>query len=225
MDDARRENLMSASAPIDFTVLYAAHDAFRRDLDRLANIVAAGRSGSPRVRAGWANFKHQLRNHHTVEDSVLWPRVERAVQGRPRELALLGEMKEEHARLDPLLAAVDAALAPLARTGAAPVEPALDLADRVKALRTALEEHLDHEEHSALPLIQSVLTRADWEAFTGELRRREGIKGTAVFVPWVVDGIAPTDRSRFLAALPAPVRGLNRMTWEPSYRKLRLWAI
>ncbi|MEV5828804.1 hypothetical protein AB0L25_24905 [Spirillospora sp. NPDC052242] len=41
----------------------------------------------------------------------------------------------------------------------------------------------------------------------------------------MIDGIRPTDRSRFLAAMPPPGRVLNRLTWEPRYRKLRLWAV
>ncbi|WP_395111669.1 hemerythrin domain-containing protein [Actinomadura sp. SCN-SB] len=199
---------------IDFTVMYAAHDAFRRDLDRLANVVAADRASSPRVRAGWANFKHQLRIHHIVEDTVLWPRVQRAARGMPSALALLREMAEEHSRIDPLLAAVDAGLG-----GAA------GLLEHVEDLRAALDEHLGHEERSALPLVRSLLTPEDWEAFTEEIRRRQGAQGTAVFVPWVIDGIAPTERSRFLATLPPPVRSLNRLTWERRYRKLRLWAV
>lgn len=44
-------------------------------------------------------------------------------------------------------------------------------------------------------------------------------------MPWVVDGIAPIERSRFLTALPAPVRELNRVIWEPHYRKRRLWSV
>lgn len=69
---------------IDLTVMYAAHDAFRRDLERLATAVSDGTAGSPRVRAGWDNFTRQLHIHHTAEDSDLWPRVERAAAGRPR---------------------------------------------------------------------------------------------------------------------------------------------
>jgi iron-sulfur cluster repair protein YtfE (RIC family) len=215
METSEGNKLMSAQAPIDFTVMYAAHDAFRRDLDRFAAIVDAGKAGSPHVRDGWENFKRQLRIHHTAEDAALWPRFERVVRRKPRELALLKEMEHEHSLIDPLLAAVDEALP----------DPADDLGEHVHELRTALDKHLSHEEMSALPLIQSVLTQADWQGFTAEIRRRQGLKGAAVFVPWVVDGIRPTDRSRFLAAMPPPVRALNRLTWEPRYRKLRLWTV
>lgn len=68
---------------IDFTVMYVTHDAFRRDLDRLAAAAADRRTGTRGVRAGWENFKNQLDVHHSVEDAALWPRVERAVTSRP----------------------------------------------------------------------------------------------------------------------------------------------
>jgi hypothetical protein len=50
------------------TLLYAAHDAFRRDLDRLAAAAAAGKGRASHVRAGWENLKEQIRLHHHLED-------------------------------------------------------------------------------------------------------------------------------------------------------------
>ena len=38
---------------IDFTIMYATHRAFRRDLRRLAAAVEAGQAGTPQVLAGW----------------------------------------------------------------------------------------------------------------------------------------------------------------------------
>ncbi|MBO0816196.1 MAG: hemerythrin domain-containing protein [Actinobacteria bacterium] len=151
--------------------------------------------------------------HHSVEDTHLWPRVRRAAAGRPEGLALLSEMEAEHAQVDQLLAAVDDALA----------GPAGDLPAHAAALASALEWHLKHEEEAALPLIQAVCTPADWRAFGGEMRRRQGVKGAAVYVPWVLDGAGPDGQQRFLAALPPPVRVISRRLWEPRYRKRGLW--
>jgi len=201
---------------IDFTPMYASHDAFRRDLERLAGAVADGRAHTAPVLAGWENFKHQLHVHHTAEDSDLWPRVRTRVGGRARDLGMLDEMEAEHARIDPLLAAVDAALA----------DRAFELPDLVRALRATLDDHLKHEEDSALPLMGEVLTDADWAAFTGRLRREtQGLRGAAVFVPWLVDGVSAGDRERFLGAFPPPVRVLNRLFWEGSYRRRGLWVV
>ncbi len=198
---------------IDFTMMYVTHDAFRRDLGRFTVASAAGTAHGPGVRAGWENFKAQLLLHHSVEDTHLWPRVRRAAAGRPAGLALLDEMEAEHAQIDPLLAAVDGALADSVGNLAA---PAAELA-------SALTWHLKHEEDAALPLIQSVCRPADWRAFAGEMRRRQGVKGAAIYVPWILDGAAPDGQQRFLAALPAPVRVISRLLWEPRYRLRGLW--
>lgn len=199
---------------IDFTPMYASHDAFRRDLERLAKAVADGRANTPGVRAGWENFKRQLHIHHTAEDTDLWPRVRDRVAGRLRDLALLDDMEAEHSRIDPLLAAVDAALA----------DGAAELPDLVRALTATLDDHLGHEEDSALPLMQDVLTAADWAAFTGRIRETQGLRGASLFVPWIIDGAPPADRARFLGALPPPVRVLNRLFWEAGYRRKGIWA-
>jgi iron-sulfur cluster repair protein YtfE (RIC family) len=194
--------------------MYATHDAFRRDLDRLAAATAAGTTGTGEVRAGWANFKRQLHVHHTVEDAELWPRLHHAVRDRPRDLDLVDEMEAEHAGLDSLLNAVDDGIA----------EQAGDLAEHVGELSTALGDHMKHEEESALPLIQEVLTQKDWAAFRGAMARRQGPKGAAVYVPWIMDGIGAADRRRFLDAMPSPVAVINRLLWESRYRRLALWG-
>jgi len=197
---------------IDFTVMYATHQAFRRDLARITTAVTTGEAITPQVRAGWENFKCQLHIHHTVEDSDLWPRLRRAVS-HPQHLALLDEMVAEHAQIDPLLDAVDTAMP----------RPATDLSGHLRELSAALNHHLTHEEQDALPLIESALKPSDWRAFTSQMRRHQGIRGAAVYVPWVLDETPPAEQRRFLAALPPPVRLINRIFWQPRYSRRNLW--
>ncbi len=128
------------------TLLYAAHDAFRRDLDRLAAAVAAGKAGPRTCAPTRDNFKDQLRMHHDLEDRLLWPRVERAVAGRPAEVAVLSG---------------DARRARRYRGAGRPRRRGAGGRRRRRrggrALRDALEAHLRHEEATALPLAESVL--------------------------------------------------------------------
>ena len=192
---------------IDFTMMYVTHNAFRRDLDRLTAATTV-------PRGGWQNFKNQLHLHHSVEDSHLWPPLQRAVT-EPRDVALLEQMEAEHNLIDPLLTAVDTAMA----------DPHADgLTEALKDLSTALRYHLVHEEEDALPLIQSTLTPADWKTFADEMRRRQGFKGAAVYVPWILDGAPAAERRRFLSALPAPVTLFNRLLWQPRYVRLGFWS-
>jgi iron-sulfur cluster repair protein YtfE (RIC family) len=198
---------------IDFIMMYVTHDAFRRDLARLEAAAAEGRAASPGVRAGWETFKTQLLVHHTVEDAWLWPRLTERVEDRPGAPALLNDMEAEHARLDPLLEEFDRALA-TGETG---------LTERAKALTEVLVGHLEHEEDEALPLIQEVMTPAEWSEFGRAMARRQGVRGAAVYIPWIQDGMPRADRHRFLAELPAPARALDRAVWTPRYRRRRLW--
>lgn len=192
---------------IDFTLMYATHDAFRRDLDRFAD--AAARSGGGADRQAWENFKRQLHVHHTVEDTALWPRLRSAVADRPQALELVTEMQAEHARLEPVLAAVDESV----------TRGSADVPERIQELAAVLGGHMKHEEDAALPLIQEVLTAKDWGAFRSAMARRQGPRGAAAYVPWLVDGATPADRRKYLAVFPAPVRLLNRLFWEPGYRR------
>jgi hypothetical protein len=207
---------MTETQQIDFTMMYVTHDALRRDVGRFAEAVAAGRAESPAVRAGWENFRAQLHVHHTVEDDDLWPRLYRAVGGQPEQLAMLEEMEAEHAVLDPMLESVETAL-----MGG----DASALGERVDALAVALDGHLRHEETSALPLIQAVLTPKDWKGFGAAMRRAQGLKGAGVYVPWIVDGASAADRKRFFAVLPAPLEMVNRLVFEPRYRRMGLWGV
>jgi hypothetical protein len=204
---------------IDFTLMYCTHDAFRRDLARLVDAADRGQGADPRVRAGWANFKRQLDVHHSVEDAALWPRLLAAVAGRPRDIALVKDMEAEHAGLERLLAAVDAALDGGSDGGSS------ELPERARDLVLGLGGHMQHEETNALPLIQEVLTPLDWKAFRSAMARRQGPSGAAAYVPWILDAASADERHRFLAAMPGPVAVVNRALWEPRYRRRHLWNV
>src|SRR5258708_8977271 len=97
-DDAQRRR--SLRGKVDFMMMYAAHDAFQRDLRRLTAVVGAGRTADPAVRAGWETFKKQLHIPHTVEDVALWPPLrQKAI--RSDQVGGLDAIAADHARIDP----------------------------------------------------------------------------------------------------------------------------
>jgi hypothetical protein len=177
-------------------MMYATHDAFRRDVERLSVASVTRKHETPSVMAGRANFKNQHLIHHSVEDTDLWPRLRRATTIQPQDLELLQEMEAERARVDPLPAAVDSG----SRTkddGAA---------RHVKELALALGQYVDHEEKEALPVIQSLLMPVDWRGLTRQMHRRQGVRGGSTYVPWVMDGMSVAKRERLLgrATFPGP---------------------
>lgn len=200
---------------IDFTVMYATHKAFRRDLRRLATAVAAGQAEAPQVRAGWDNFNHQLHNHHSVEDRALWPQVEAKIADRPDDQRLMKEMEEEHAELGPRIEAVDTAI----KGGGG------DLAALIEDLYQVMDDHFTHEEEAALPLIQDVLSPAEWRTFGLANAKNLGISGVSVYIPWVIDEATPDDQKRFLGSFPPPLRVVNKLIWQRGYAKKELFKV
>jgi hypothetical protein len=67
---------------LDMSMMFAMHDAMRRDLERVGRI-AVRLDGDPakllHAAAGWELFKKFLVNHHESEDEALWPALRAAV--------------------------------------------------------------------------------------------------------------------------------------------------
>jgi hypothetical protein len=159
-------------------------------------------------------FKRQLHFHHTSEDRYIWPRLGERLARSEAAMSTLQAMEEEHAQIDPLLAAVDAAFADLAGH---------QLAGAVGELATALHGHLAHEERDALPLIASALTAAEWRAVGRRLGRENGLAGGAEFFPWMLDGASQDQAAAVLAQLPPPLRLVCRVAWKPRYGRVSRW--
>jgi Hemerythrin HHE cation binding domain len=85
----------------DMAMMFAFHDALRRELGHIARVSAA-RTDDPRrvmaAAAGWQMFKDYLHVHHGCEDDVLWPAMEKTLADRPDDLALLAALEAEHAK-------------------------------------------------------------------------------------------------------------------------------
>jgi hemerythrin HHE cation binding domain-containing protein len=208
---------------VDFSLMHAAHDAFTRDLARLADAAAAGRAGQPSVRAGWATFSRQLSVHHTAEDTALWPALQAKVT-RPAEIAVLDDMVAEHAQIDPLLAQIDHSLAAAdGTTTTTDADRGDSLAASVGDLERLLTAHLRHEEEKALPLVAAYLGAKGWAAFGRAVARLHGLSGAAEFFPWMLDGTDPATRKHLLALLPLPVRLIHRAAWAPRYARTSRW--
>jgi hypothetical protein len=193
----------------DLTIMLAAHDAFRRDLTRLAR-TASDANRSQSVQAGWELFKRQLHLHHTTEDELIWPTLRPRLAHSKHAMDVLAAMEAEHEQIDPLLAAVDAA-------------DGDDLADVIDALTTSLTGHLRHEERDGLPLIGVALTAAEWRGLGRKMGSRNGMAAGAEMFAWILDGTDRDRASATLAQLPPPLRLLYRAVWKPRYDRTPRW--
>jgi hypothetical protein len=132
-------------------------------------------------------------------------------------------MEEEHERIDPLLAAVDAAFTQRREDS---------LADVIDALVTTLTGHLAHEERDGLPLIGVALTAAEWRGVGFKIARRNGLSEGGEMFAWMLDGAngdpaasatASTTAAATLRTLPPPLRLLYRAVWKPRFAKTPRW--
>jgi Hemerythrin HHE cation binding domain len=209
----------------DLTIMIAAHDAFRRDLTRLARAAASADLPRPAKRqsvaAGWELFKRQLHMHHTAEDEIIWPVLRPRLAHSEAALSVLDAMESEHERIDPLLAAVDAAFAQHdAAAGAAGDDR---LADVIDVLTSTLTGHLAHEERDGLPLIGTALTAAEWRGVGRKIASKNGLAAGSEMFSWILDGTDREHAAASLGQLPPPLRMLYRAVWKPRFEKTPRW--
>jgi Hemerythrin HHE cation binding domain len=200
----------------DLTIMLAAHDAFRRDLTRLARTASKANLADPARRqsiaAGWELFKRELHIHHTAEDEIIWPVLRPRLEHSPAALSVLDAMEAEHELIDPLLAAVDAEFGQGDR-----------LADVIDALTSSLTGHLGHEERDGLPLIGVALTSSEWRGVGRKIATKNGLSAGSEMFAWMLDGADRDHGQAALAQLPPPVRLLYRAVWKPRFDKKHRW--
>jgi len=199
--------------PVDLTIMFVVHHAFRRDLAAFARAAAAtptsDRAAWTALAERWELFSTVLHHHHTGEDTGLWPALMARVDAEGR--ATLEAMEAEHAEIDPLLRSSAEGFARLATVEDEPARVAL--AGCLAAAQEHLARHLQHEERDALRLVQQHLTPADWlrldeEHFTKQHSNRDVLR----LVPWVVHDL--------------PAEGVERMKRQPGGRVLFLvWRL
>jgi len=155
---------------LDMSMMFAIHDALRRELVQVTRIARVPDDNpGPLLRAalGWELFKKFLTVHHTTEDNVLWPALRAQVAAQPDRLALADALEAEHAVVEPLLTAIDAAAAD-------PDYGYQRLGDITDELAVKLTAHLAHEETDGLALIDASLTPQQWQHFAQTHGQRLG---------------------------------------------------
>ncbi|MFF8289525.1 hemerythrin domain-containing protein [Streptomyces sp. NPDC016309] len=204
----------------DMTVTYAMHNALRRELHCLARATIRTRPDPRnvlRTTAGWELFRRALHAHHGAENDALWPSLRQALNGHPFSLARLEVIEAERAALALLLEAID-------RTLAGPDTGLGLFLDLTGSLVTGLRGHLRHEEESMLPLVQTTLSREQWEHFGRVHAQRIG-SDAARLLPWLLDGVAErTAAAILMRLLPESAHHTYAHRWRPAYAVLDRWG-
>ncbi|MFJ6943093.1 nitroreductase/quinone reductase family protein [Streptomyces wuyuanensis] len=124
----------------------AVHDAFRRELALIRDeIAAAGPRLGAQLRINCLTLCQGLHNHHTGEDTALFP----FLAGRYEELApVMDRLREEHGKIAALLDELRRVVT------AEGTEPGLVQAE-VGRLTDELETHLVYEEEQLIPVLDA----------------------------------------------------------------------
>jgi len=202
--------------PVDLSMMYLMHHAFRRDLAALARAVprtpVTEHATWRALLRRWEVFAEALHHHHHGEDTWLWPAlVERA---DPAEQETLRAMETEHDEIDPLLASCLAGLRRLA-TGHAQIDDRAALAVRLCAARECLGRHLAHEEREAMRILQRHLTPEEFEAVDARFVESLQTRRLLALVPWALHEV-PEDVRRGVLRRARPAQ---RVVWRLTHRR------
>lgn len=194
------------------------HRIFRRqfaEVRKLVQDVPASEARQVRAIADHLGFLLDgLHMHHTTEDDMIWPTL---LARAELDASLVERMKDQHERVDALVAGVRAAV-PAWRSDPTPATSSL-LAGRIGEFLVVLEGHLDEEEQVVVPLIDQCLTEAQWQEV--------GQRGFEKFTPaqrWIATGqmvevATPQEVAMMFGKLPPPVKVLWRLIGKRKYRR------
>jgi hemerythrin-like domain-containing protein len=214
--------------PVDMTVMYLMHHAFRRDLRKFAEAVPVTPVDDLATWAAlarrWERFSEILHHHHSGEDAGIWPfLLERA---HPAERRTLEAMEAEHERIDPLLLCCGEGFAALAAPGTGAggrsrEERRAGLAVRLAETRELLGSHLRHEETEAMVILQRHMTAEDWERIEKEHFQSKSDLGYLLYVvPWLADDLPRDVFDRVLDDAGTPMRIVNALGFRLKFRGL-----
>ena len=155
-----------------------------------------------------------LHVHHEGEDLLLWDKLE---QRAPTCALHVGQMRAHHAKVQALL---DEA-APLLESWRASADPETGgrLADAYERMLAVLEVHLRREVVEVVPVVEKVITQAEWDAIG---KHAMGAVPTSRLLPqlgMLLAASSPEEREEFLPHIPTPVRAMYRVIGVRQYEK------
>lgn len=202
--------------PVDLSLVYALHHAFRRDLAAFTRAVPRTPVDEPgtwrALLRRWEVFAAVLHHHHEAEDTWLWPALLERAQVAERET--LAAMEAEHAEIDPILALCLSGLRMLA-AGHAHLDDRAALTVRLTAARESLGRHLAHEERDAMRVLQRCVTPDEWASIEPHLAEGPRPRQVLALVPWAVHGLTREQRRAVMATAALP----QRIVWRLARRR------
>ena len=201
----------------DTSDMVIVHRMFRRECALLPQLVAAVAGGDvARARTVARHAREvidMLHHHHVGEDELLWPRL----SARTRFHAdLLARMDSQHQGLAVLLEHAATWLTAWQDEPTAPTSTALSAL--LEQLSAGLNEHFDEEEAAVLPIVERVITAAEYREVGQRGLVSVPLTRRLVVLGYLLEDATPQERSDFLAAIPAAARLAYRFIGERQHR-------
>jgi hemerythrin-like domain-containing protein len=201
----------------DTSDMVIVHRMFRRECALLPQLVAAVPAGDvarARTVAGHAReVLDMLHHHHLGEDELLWPRL----SARTRfNTDLLARMDSQHHGLAVLLE--HAATAMSAWQDAPTSHTRTPLTTLLGQISNGLDEHFDEEEAEILPIVERVITAAEYQEVGERGLVSIPLTRRLIVLGYLLEGATPRERNDFLAAIPAPARLAYRLIGVHQHR-------
>lgn len=201
------------------------HAGLRRDIRRFKAAFAdpsppaEGRREAMADHVGWlADFLHE---HHTGEDTAVWPRVRAKA---PELTPLVDRLEGEHQAMTQALTALEKSAAAWRSDGSEAARSATSSA--LDTFAVVCVGHLDYEEQEAMPQVAAVLDDDDWSAISKVMRGSPPMSEAGFRLMWMLDDLDAEHTAVVEGVIPKPVMWFLRRRFGPRYaaRRTEIWG-
>jgi hypothetical protein len=156
-----------------------------------------------------------LHVHHRTEDEYFWDRMSERAPSCGLHVAL---MRRQHGAVSDRLDVADALADRWARR--ADAATAARLATELDEIDRLLVEHLADEEREAFPVLDAILSDAEWDDIHKHAQRHKPPLPVFVLLGLILDSIPESERDAwFEKEFPAPIRLAYRVTGRRQYER------
>lgn len=196
------------------------HRMFRRLFGEAPSLVRDVVPGDARRAAFLSNHLHGLTKllhvHHHAEDDFFWDRMTERAPACGLHVALMRKQHQSVSdQLDEIDTRIDDWTASAAdATAGERLATALDEVDR------SLAEHLADEEREAFPVLDAVLSEAEWDEISAHAQREKPPLPLFLLLGLMMEAVPEAERAAWMdRELPAPMRVAYRLFGRRRYER------
>lgn len=194
------------------------HGVFRREFKLAPPMVRAVEAGDTakagRVTAHVLEIVDMLHHHHHGEEELVFDKLEVRA---PACAIHVGIMRQQHQQVSALLDQVAGLATPWDADASAEHREAL--AVLLDEISSTLDAHLGQEEDEILPVAETSMTAAEWNA-VGEAGMASLSKSRLlVQLGYILEDQTPEERKQFMTRVPPPARVLYKLIGRGKYKK------